>query len=85
MFALRSTYVAHVVWYHPSRTFLVLLYVLWLVTITVVMWSCYSNPKPSFKNRKINQKKNENRNKNENELSPLLLSLINSLARKVKE
>jgi len=75
--------VLHIVWHHPSRTFYILLCVMWLVTMSsdvtcyVTAWSCHSNPNPSSENRikKINWK--ENRNKKS--LSPLLSFLTTGL------
>ena len=49
--------VLHVIWHHPSRTFYILPYVMWLVTVSfdvtccVTALSCHSNPNPSPKNR----------------------------------
>ena len=34
MFALRSTYVGHIIWWHPFRTFYILLYISWLVIMS---------------------------------------------------
>jgi len=84
MYALRSTCISHVVWYHPSRIFYILLCVMWLVTMLsdvtccVTVWSCHPNPNPSSKNRiKEDKLKNKIKMREENRkmLSPLSLFL----------
>ena len=46
--ALRSICIAYTIWSHPSRTFYILPWVMWLVTL----WSHHFNPNPSSKNQK---------------------------------
>ena len=87
MSALRSIYVIHVVWYHPSRIFYILPCILWLVTVTVTVTSNVTDVWQhdlitlilflSSKNRKLENKLKENksRNENENKLSPPLSTL----------
>jgi len=75
--------ISYIVWCHSSRTFYILLCVIWLVTVSsdvtccVTAWPCHSNPNPSSKNRiKENKlKRKENKNKNRKILS-LLLSFL---------
>ena len=83
MLALRSTCVAHVVWYYLSRTFYLLPYIMWLVTVLSDVTDVWQRDLVTLtltlvlkiENEKENQKKNENRKEKENKLSSLFLSL----------
>jgi len=83
MLALRSICVIHVVCYHLSRTFYILLCIMWLVTVSSDVTNIWQHDLVTLililvlkiENRKENQKENENRKEKENKLSLPLSSL----------
>ena len=83
MFTLRLIYIAHVVWYYPSKTFYIFLYISWLVTMSSDMTDIWLYDLVILIlvlriERKMNWKEKEKWKENENNLESTVFSFDNN-------